>query len=139
MNPVPENQRDQRVTVLLLLAVALVLPHPRSTAGPAPAFCLDADQAVRRLPCPGEPTRLLAGDTDTLPPEIALFFNRPFQINMAGHSALTMLPGIGPRLADRILAHRASHGPFTSASDLVRVRGIGPDRAARLAPLLSFR
>jgi competence ComEA-like helix-hairpin-helix protein len=43
------------------------------------------------------------------------------------------LPGIGPVLADRIVAFRADHGPFSSLNDLERVPGIGPRLAGRLS------
>ncbi len=132
---------DPRVAVLLLLAMALVfLPLTGGNTGsaPAPLFGLDRDGMVRRLPARGA-AAAGQGIPDTLPPAVALFFNRPFRINQAGRATLTMLPGIGPHLADRILSFRASHGPITSSADLLRIRGIGPDRVARLAPLLSYR
>ncbi len=142
MSPVsPDNQPDPRVAVLLLLAVALVLlPLAGRRAGPLPAplFGLDSEGMIQRLPGRGT-TGAGEGPADPLPPALALFFNRPFRINLANRAALTMLPGIGPRLADRILAFRASHGAITSPADLLRIRGIGPDRVARLAPLLSYR
>ncbi len=48
------------------------------------------------------------------------------------------LPGIGPALARRIREARATGGPFTSAEDIQRVKGIGPKLAARIAPMISF-
>ncbi len=47
-------------------------------------------------------------------------------INTASAVELTLLPGIGPRLADRIVEDRERNGPFRSLDDLQRVRGIGP-------------
>ncbi|MFB3816793.1 MAG: ComEA family DNA-binding protein [Candidatus Methylomirabilales bacterium] len=57
-------------------------------------------------------------------------------LNRADAAALARLPGVGPVLADRILAHRAAEGPFGRAEDLRRVPGIGPARWARLQPLV---
>lgn len=45
---------------------------------------------------------------------------------------LALVPGVGTAYAPRIVEHRAVHGPFQSASDLAKVRGIGPRRAERL-------
>jgi competence protein ComEA len=49
------------------------------------------------------------------------------------------LPGIGPELAQRIVADRQARGPFRRVEDLRRVRGIGPKTLERmrvyLAPL----
>jgi len=55
-------------------------------------------------------------------------------VNRAGALELTTLPGIGPSLARRILAHRRRQGPFHRPEDLLEVRGIGPRLLARLRP-----
>ena len=49
-------------------------------------------------------------------------------INRAEWPELAQLPGIGPELARRIVAHRQEHGGFRSPDDLDRVEGIGPRR-----------
>jgi competence ComEA-like helix-hairpin-helix protein len=54
--------------------------------------------------------------------------------NSAGAAELTLLPGIGPDLAAKIVNYRKNHGPFSSASDLGRVKGIGPAKTAGMAP-----
>lgn len=51
-------------------------------------------------------------------------------LNRAGPAELTLIPGIGPRLAEEIVRYREKSGPFKTLSDLERVRGIGPVRAA---------
>lgn len=61
----------------------------------------------------------------------------PIDINRADEITLTRLPGIGPRLAQRILADRAEKGPFRSVDELVRVKGIGPATVARLRPMIT--
>jgi competence protein ComEA len=58
-------------------------------------------------------------------------------VNAASAAELTRLPGIGPALAERIVASRAADGPFRSADDLARVPGIGPATVERLRPLVS--
>jgi competence ComEA-like helix-hairpin-helix protein len=50
-------------------------------------------------------------------------------LNSADATLLTLLPGIGPRLAADLVAWREQNGPFRSAADLEKVRGIGPHRA----------
>lgn len=47
-------------------------------------------------------------------------------LNTARQSELETLPGIGPGLARRILEDREARGPFPTASEVTRVRGIGP-------------
>jgi len=46
-------------------------------------------------------------------------------LNTADASALEALPGIGPVLAERIIAWRTEHGRFTSVDELGEVSGIG--------------
>lgn len=47
-------------------------------------------------------------------------------LNSADAAALDALPGIGPVLAERIVAWREENGPFTSVDELGEVSGIGP-------------
>jgi hypothetical protein len=62
----------------------------------------------------------------------------PLPLNTCSEDSLTLLPGVGPVLAERIAASRTAAGPFGGPGDLRRVRGIGPVLAARLAPHLDF-
>ncbi len=52
----------------------------------------------------------------------------------ADRAELLQLPGVGPRLADGILAYRAAGFDLSEPGALRQVRGIGPARAARLDP-----
>jgi competence protein ComEA len=53
-------------------------------------------------------------------------------LNSADAAALQTLDGIGPALAERILAYRAAHGGFRSVNDLQNVTGIGPKKFAAI-------
>ena len=57
-------------------------------------------------------------------------------LNAASVVELTLLPGIGPTLAERIVEDRTARGPFASAGDLSRVSGIGPATIERARPYL---
>jgi competence protein ComEA len=56
-------------------------------------------------------------------------------LNAADATALDGLPGIGPVLADRIVAHREDR-PFTTVDELADVAGIGPTLLERLRDLV---
>jgi comEA protein len=56
----------------------------------------------------------------------------PININTATSVQLETLDGIGPVLAQRIVAYREQNGPFTSVDDLDAVSGIGPKRLAAI-------
>ena len=60
-------------------------------------------------------------------------------INTADATQLALLPGIGPKMAESILAHRSSAGAFTSIDDLVKVKGIGPKSLEKMRPYLSVK
>ncbi len=62
----------------------------------------------------------------------------PLPVNTCSEDSLTLLPGVGPRLAERLAAARREGGPFRDAADLQRVKGIGPTLAGRLGPLVDF-
>jgi competence protein ComEA len=47
-------------------------------------------------------------------------------INSASVREMEELPGIGPALAQCIIDHRETHGPFSTIEEIMEVRGIGP-------------
>lgn len=53
-------------------------------------------------------------------------------LNEAPAERLAELPGIGPVLAERIVARRQEVGPFRRAEEITSVPGIGPARLERL-------
>ena len=50
---------------------------------------------------------------------------KPVNINTATEEELIAVEGIGPTLAQRIVAYREEHGPFASIEELDNVKGIG--------------
>ncbi len=60
----------------------------------------------------------------------------PLDLNSARAEDLRELPGIGEKLAQRLVEYRRSHGGFRSVEDLRKVPGIGEKRMERLRPLV---
>jgi competence protein ComEA len=58
----------------------------------------------------------------------------PVAVNQAPVGELESLPGIGPVLAARIVAHREANGPFAAVEDLLDVPGIGESKLAEIRP-----
>ena len=56
----------------------------------------------------------------------------PVNLNQANAQELIALKGIGPKMAERIIAYRQEHGPFKTADQLVMVKGIGNAKFAKL-------
>lgn len=59
-------------------------------------------------------------------------------LNTADATTLITLPGIGPALAERILAYRETRGPFLAPEELLAVPGIGAKVYAGLAERLTL-
>lgn len=60
-------------------------------------------------------------------------------INNAKKSELESLPGIGPALAERIIAYREANGPFSSPEELINVSGIGPATLAKFKEKITVK
>lgn len=73
----------------------------------------------------GDPGDAADGSTGSGPEAV-------IDLNAADRAALETLPGIGPALADRIIAWRDEHGRFSAVEDLLDVTGIGDGRFADL-------
>lgn len=57
-------------------------------------------------------------------------------INRASATDLEALPGVGPVLAERIVAYREEHGPFSQVEDLLDIPGIGESKLASMRDLI---
>lgn len=62
---------------------------------------------------------------------------RLLNLNRATASDFEDLPGVGPVLAERIIAQRDEQGPFKQIEDLRNVTGIGDKLYAQIAPLVT--
>ncbi len=58
-------------------------------------------------------------------------------INTADAPALSLLPGVGPSTAERIVEFRTENGEFGDLTDLLLVRGIGERSFERLRPYVT--
>lgn len=124
-------------SVVRLPAGSLVADAIKAAGGARPGADLDGlnlalplqDGSQVIVPGPGEPGQSsgsagVAGDGSV-------------RINTATQAEIETLPGVGPVLAQRIIAHREQHGPFRSVEDLLGVPGIGEAKYAALRDLVT--
>jgi competence ComEA-like helix-hairpin-helix protein len=81
----------------------------------------------------------LATGPEGLPKETRRTAEAPataIDINRATVEDFSKLPGIGPKLAQRIVAFREKHGPFRRVEDLLAIRGIGHKKWKKIRPYL---
>ena len=111
----PPSQLALAVIVSLLALVALA----RSAGRPPPVRPLRA-----ALPVPRETAVR------------ALRQGEPLDLNQARVGDLLLLPGVGPKLAQRILEERLRRRGFARVDELSQVKGIGPSKLAQLRALV---
>lgn len=113
------SERKGALVLLALVALGAVSDLLQREPRPAPAPPAPPPAAASEVTAPA-----------TLAPGAAPILD----LNTATEADLDRLPGIGPVLAARIVAHRTAHGPFRTAEDLLAVPGIGPKLFERLGP-----
>jgi hypothetical protein len=149
----------------LAVAALAMLAWPRRFAeAPRRLVCTGAMRVDGELRCDGEAPRTigeLCGDARTdaiatgdaidravacgctaprcgrarmIPEELALL-GVAVDVNAASAVELASLPGVGPTIAERIVAGR----PYEDVDALERVRGIGPRTLARMRPRVRLR
>lgn len=126
----------------MMTKLAPVITFGSTGAAPLAAFNPSTVQHPPALPAPvplppamaGIPVTALAPPQNAYPlanmpvqqlAQVPNAENAPVNINTAGPEELDKLNGIGPALALRIIQDRHRLGPYRSAQDLTRVKGIG--------------
>jgi len=62
----------------------------------------------------------------------------PVNINTATADQLDSLPGIGAKMAARIIDYRTKNGGFKKLEDLMNIQGIGEKNFLKLKPLITI-
>ncbi|MEI7812483.1 MAG: helix-hairpin-helix domain-containing protein [Ignavibacteria bacterium] len=57
---------------------------------------------------------------------------KSIDLNKAGISELSMLPGVGRKTAEKIIEYRKTYGRFKVVDELLEVKGIGPVKFERI-------
>jgi len=57
-------------------------------------------------------------------------------LNSASIAQLQLLPGIGPKMAERIIEYRKTNGKFRAIEQVMEVKGIGPKKFEKMKAFL---
>jgi competence protein ComEA len=106
-------------------------PRPRADLGSVNLATRLADGEQVRVAQRAPPVSAAAGPGAEAPAAVV-------HLNGASAGDLDALDGIGPALAERIVAYRMAHGGFRSIDELDQVSGIGPVRLEALRPRLAL-
>ena len=60
-------------------------------------------------------------------------------INSANEQELNNLPGVGPKLAKKIIEYRSIHGSFESLNEMKAVKGIGVKKFSQIEKYLTVQ
>ena len=71
-------------------------------------------------------------------PEEEVYSSSIINVNSASKERLEEIPGVGAVTALRIIDYRNKFGHFKSLEDLMKVKGIGPKKAAAFKKYISF-
>lgn len=102
----PLLSRAVMLRLFTLVAAILFVVLPAASASASPSAAL-----------------LLAGPT----------LEGQLNLNTASLAELDLLPGVGPATAEKIIAHR-NRQPFQRPTQLMRIKGIGKKKFAKLRP-----
>jgi comEA protein len=103
------------------------------TPGMTPGVTLLVQAALPAVQEPAHSARSSRSSSDAKP-----LRSTQVNINTATAEELDGLPGIGPRMARRIIAYRQKNGPFKKLEDLMGVQGIGEKNFLKLKPLITI-
>jgi competence protein ComEA len=102
--------------------------------------CASPTSPPRAL-APGDRVVVLGGcrtRVERMPGAARLSLGLRLDPNRDDEADLSALPGVGPRLARRIVRDRARRGPFADLPALGRVSGLGPATMRALGPYLTL-
>lgn len=116
------------------------VPYEVSVDAQRPAVIEPAAQMQPQAPAPAQDEAQSAPvepDTPDAPDAPDAPQAGPVNINTATKEELMTLPGVGEVLAQRIIEYRETYGRFVAPEQLMDVSGIGEQRFADLAELIT--
>ena len=120
-------------TILFTIVGALAL----ATIAPAHARGPVAGDRLRGLEDRAAALMVGAGDVPVLASSAQTRLEGKLNVNEATAEQWTLLPGIGPSTAAKVVSYQKSHG-FKQVAHVMRVKGIGRKTFERIKPYLAL-
>jgi len=79
----------------------------------------------------------LSAQSKTPAPKTAATAAAPVNLNTATAEQLATIPGVGPKMAERIIDYRQKNGGFKKVEDLMNVSGVGEKSFLKMKPLIT--
>jgi competence protein ComEA len=133
--PLPEGPR----AFAAALGTSWLKPTPAEPAHPSPPSrtpVLAAAPTASAAAGPAPSTSAAPSEPGSAAPAVGITPDGKVILNVASAEELTKLPGVGMKRAQAIVTLRAKLKRFKSATELLRVKGIGPRGLQRMLPHL---
>ena len=126
-----ENRIYIWLIVVLLFAAAFRYFRYSQIKDESEAFLLQKDSLFYQLKAKSDSVFASLDSANTSHPNETVSIVK-VNINRADLEQLTVIPGIGSKMAQRIIDYRIQHGPFKRVEDLIRIKGIGEKKLAKM-------
>ena len=110
-------------------------PDPETLVRRDPAITKSV-APVRGNPSPAKSTK---GTSSSKGDKLTADSKEKINLNTAGSEELQRLPGIGPAMAERVLAYRKEAGGFKAIEEILQVKGIGEKKYAKMERFLRIK
>ncbi|MBI5892688.1 MAG: helix-hairpin-helix domain-containing protein [Deltaproteobacteria bacterium] len=145
--PSEYKEKDAREIVLVLLAVLLVCiyvfrewrHYPEEAVKGSSDIASPLIKSEARNDSSLNPRTHVSSNPASMSGEAKQVLALKIDINTATQLDFESLPGIGPKLAQRIIEKRKELGGFKSIDDLKKVKGIGEKKFGRIKNLIDIR
>lgn len=70
---------------------------------------------------------------------IPKIYEKSVNINLADKSTLILLPSIGAKTAENIIKYRDEYGGFSNIEEILKVKGVGPAKFAKIKKYIDIK